>query len=251
MALLCKNAATMIDISAHQFQHLSDLFIFHDHPEALEAITPFIRNKNFGKDVAVLHHGDEAKGLWLVLKGWIKLTRQTPDGKETITGLCTEGDIFGEACLFPHANYPYNADSIASDSELAFIPAEAIRGIIKSNPVFSSAIMAMLNERVSKTQLMLEHMSTMTTAQRLGCFFLRLCNKHAKANQATLLIPIEKYLLASYLGMKPETLSRSQALLKSVGVSVAGSQVELADITKLREFVCNSCSESGTCETDE
>ncbi len=239
----------MTEAAPHSSQNIGNLFLFQSHPDAWKAIAPHVRVKNFAKDAAILHHGDQAQALWLVLHGWVKLTRQTPDGKETIAGLCTEGDLFGEAGLFPHANYPYNADAIAADTEIAIIPADHIRALVREDAALSATIMAMLNDRVAQTQLKLEHMSTMSTAQRLGCFFLRLCNRHA-GNDRILQIPIEKYLLASYLGMKPETLSRSQAQLKTVGVEVQGAQVNVNSISRLREFVCNSCSESGACESE-
>jgi hypothetical protein len=51
--------------------------------------------------------------------------------------------------------------------------------------------------------------------------------------------------------MKPETLSRSQQHLKTIGITVNGHEVTVSDIGKLREFVCGSCSESGNCEIED
>lgn len=225
--------------------------LFRSQPQAWHEIMPHVRMKSFGKEEAILHHGDPASALWLIVKGWVKLARQTPDGKETITGLCSQGDIFGEAALFPNANYPYHAESISADTEMAIIPAEMIRKVIQKNAALSASIMSLLNERVSQTQLKLDHMSTMSTAQRLGCFLLRLCDKGSGDSQ-TFQIPIEKHLLASYLGMKPETFSRSQQQLKEISVTVKGTEVNVGSVAKLRHFVCNSCSDSGSgmCETE-
>lgn len=224
--------------------------LFQKHPDAWRQIAPQARRKQAHKDDAVIFHGDPANALWLVLSGWVKLSRQTPDGKETIVGLCTSGDVFGEAALFPQANYPYHAEALTEDTELTAIPADVVRNIIGKDTALSSSIMSLLNERVAQTQLKLEHMSTMSTAQRLGCFLLRLCNGQPGNNSPTLQIPVEKHLLAAYLGMKPETFSRSQQQLKPVGVEVHGPQVKVKDVHRLREFVCNSCSESGSCEAE-
>jgi CRP-like cAMP-binding protein len=221
--------------------------IFVHNPDIWRQIGHDIRPKTVHKDEVILRHGDAAEGLWLVLKGWIKLTRQTPDGKESIIGLCTDGDIFGEAALFPHANYPYHAQSLAEHTELSVIPSYIIRKLIAENAALSNTIMALLNERTSQVQLKLEHMTTMSAAQRFGCFLLRLC--HTQENGAkTLQIPVEKHVLAAYLGMKPETLSRSQQQLKPLGITVNGHDINVDNIEKLRNFVCNSCSESGSCD---
>lgn len=224
--------------------------LFASQPQIWQHVLPSIKMVRFDKDDVILHHGDVADSLLLVLAGWIKLTRQTPDGKESIIGLCTANDVFGEAALFPHANYPYHAQSLASNTELAKIPATIVRTLIAENLSLSNAILALLNERTSQAQLKLEHMTTMSAAQRLGCFLLRLC--HTQANGSKILtIPVEKHILATYLGMKPETLSRSQQQLRTIGISVAGHDITINNIEKLREFVCNSCSESGSCDVEE
>jgi CRP-like cAMP-binding protein len=236
-------------LSTHSNQPLINHTLFQNQPMALRTLIPHIKTKTFAKDEVVLHHGDGASILWLVLSGWVKLTRQTPDGKESIIGLCTEGDVFGEAALFPHANYPYHAQTLAPHTELAAIPSDVIRKLIAENAALSGAIMVLLNERTSQAQLKLEHMTTMSAAQRLGCFLLRLC--HTQVGGAkTLQIPVEKHVLAAYLGMKPETLSRSQQQLKPLGISVSGHAITINHVERLRNFVCNSCSESGSCDAE-
>lgn len=219
------------------------------NPGLWAGIVTTLRNKHYNNGDRIVLHGDTADSLWLVLKGWIKLTRQTPDGKESIIGLCTEGEMFGEAALFSHANYPYTAEVAGNSSELVGIPSTTIRSLVSKDPSLSAQVMTMLSERTSQAQLKLEHMTTMSAAQRFGCFLLRLCNTQLDGIK-TLQIPIEKHILAAYLGMKPETLSRSQQQLKPLGISVAGHIITIRHIEKLRDFVCNSCSESGNCSTD-
>lgn len=224
--------------------------LFHDHPAIWHEISPHIRQKTYRKDDVAIHHGDAANYLWLVVQGWVKLTRQTPDGKETIVGLCTQGDVFGEAALFAQAHYPYHAQINTDHTELVMIPSAVIRKAIAADQALSASIMALLSTRTSQAQLKLEQLSTMSAAQRIGCFLLRLC-KSPSGNQAELQIPIEKHVLAAYLGMKPETLSRSLQQLKEIGVQVNGPQLLVSDISRLRDLVCNSCSESGNCDAEE
>ena len=223
--------------------------LFDTNPAVWAEVVSTLHKKTYGNDERILSHGDAAASLWLVLSGWVKLTRQTPDGKESIVGLCTEGDILGEASLFPHANYPYTAEVVGQGAQMAAIPAATIRSLMAREPSLSSHVMSLLNDRTSQAQLKLEQMTTMSAAQRLGCFLLRLC--HTQANGAkTLQIPVEKHVLATYLGMKPETLSRSQQQLKPLGIVVSGHAITIGHIEKLREFVCNSCSESGSCDVE-
>jgi CRP-like cAMP-binding protein len=234
------------DTSHHYFSHP----LFAGNLDPWHKISASLHPKNIQRLESVVLHGDSADALWLVYRGWVKLTRQTPDGKEAVVGLCTEGDVFGEAALFTGASYPYTAEIISPEAELLAIPAISLRSIISEDPSISRHIMAIMNERTTQTQLKLEHMSTMSAAQRLGCFLLRLCHQQADGSKM-LHIPVEKNILATYLGMKPETLSRSQQQLKTLGIQVAGADVAVADIARLRQFVCESCSESGSCDAED
>jgi CRP-like cAMP-binding protein len=210
-----------------------------------------VTTRYFTKDQAIVQHGDEALSLCCVVQGWVALTRQTPDGKETVVGPCTVGDIFGEAALFARATYPYQAQAVGEQAEIALIPASALRQKTQENPAFSSQVMGMLSTRLSQTQLKLDQMNTMNAAQRLGCFLLHLCGEERVSGNHLLKIPLEKHILAAHLGMKPETFSRSQQQLKSVGVSVSGTEVKVSDVSALRDFVCNSCAESGNCSAED
>lgn len=222
------------------------------HPKVWQEIRSAGRICHFHKHDVVLRHGDGAHSLWLVIQGWVKITRQTPDGKESVTGLCTYGDVLGEAALFAHANYPYDAYAMDDSAYLLAVPADVIRALIASHKDFSASIMELLNERMSQTQIKLEQMSTMTAAQRLGCFLLRQC-KGQMHGETTIHIPLEKHILATYLGMKPETFSRSLQQLRPASVQAAGADMHVKNIDQLREFVCNSCSISGSgmCEIED
>jgi CRP/FNR family transcriptional regulator len=114
--------------------------LFDKNPEFWQQVAQYIKTKRFDKDDVVVHHGDAAGSLWLVLSGWVKLTRQTPDGKESIIGLCTGGDVFGEAALFQHANYPYTAEIVSSSAELVSIPSTTIRTLIAKEPKLSAHV---------------------------------------------------------------------------------------------------------------
>jgi CRP-like cAMP-binding protein len=237
----------MSPVSAHR---ICDFPLFARFEAVWTSLLPQIQVKSYAKDEMVAHHGMAAHSIWLVLSGWVSLARNTPDGRESIVGLCCAGDLFGEAGLFLHATYPYNAQVVQADTELAVIPAEVMRRMVETHPQFSQSIMQELNNRVATAQLKLEQMSTLSAAQRIGCFLLRLC-QHQTGGARFITMPVEKHLVATYLGMKPETLSRGFQQLTTIGIRVNGSEIEIHDVAALREYVCGSCGESGLCATEE
>lgn len=216
------------------------------NPEIWELVKPYITPRTYAKHDRVIQHGDSAQHLWFVIDGWLKLTRQTPDGKETILHLGTADDIFGEAALVPHASYPYYAEVISNYATLCAISSATIQQLQEHNSLLSAGLMSLLHGHITQARLTFEHMNTMSATQRLGCFLLRLCQATLQ-DAVTLEIPVEKHILASYLGMKPETLSRSQQQLKALDIRVEGAVIHIANVEALRHFVCNSCSASGEC----
>ncbi len=208
-----------------------------------------LSTRAYAKNDPVFCHGDAAKYLYLVADGWVKLSRQTPDGKEIITGLCAPGDIFGEASLFPNAQYPAYAEALVDHTQLVLIASEHVRAHAAAEATFSQQLMQLLGERGAEAELKLDQLSTMSASQRLGCFILRLCDKAETTSDVK--IPIEKHVLASYLGMKPETFSRTLQQLKEQGVLAKGQHISVSSIDALRRFVCGSCAASGDCATED
>lgn len=220
---------------------LKEHFLFKQHSDICEEIAPYTNSKSYNKDDAILYYGDKANYFFIVLSGWVKLTRQTPDGNEVIIRLCSENDVFGEVALFQRSEYPYSVQALDNNTELLLIPTKNIRNMIEKDNDFSATVMRILVENISQAELKFEHSKTMCATQRLGCFLLCLCNDK-KTSSIKLHIPVEKNILAAYMGIKPETLSRSQQQLKQYGASISGAAVTIEDIKVLKDFVCNSCS---------
>lgn len=224
--------------------------LFREYEKAWTPVLGDLRLRRCSKDDVLAQHGEAASAVYVVLSGWVMLVRHTPDGREVTIGLCSDGDIFGEAGLFPHANYPNTAQVLQAGTEVLEIPSALLRGLMQAHPDLSHALMEELGKRVTAAQLQLEQMSSLTAGQRLGCFLLRLCQSQS-AQFPNLSIPVGKNVIASYLGMKPETLSRSFQQLAQIGVEIKGSHAEVKDIDQLRSFVCDSCGESGLCVTEQ
>ncbi len=201
------------------------------------------------KNEMLFIQGEVAASLYIVLSGWIKLFRETGDGKESIAGLCTHGDLFGEAVLYQNAKYPFGAQAVV-ESIVLCIPASFIRERINKDGGFASRLLQAVGQRLNALEIHMEHLTVMTAAQRVGCFLLRLCRGKGKKNVG-ILLPYDKTLVATYLGMQLETFSRTLSQLREIGVVVDGPQMIINDVEKLQKYVCGSCSlDFGSCHTD-
>ncbi len=220
------------------------------YPGIYELLRTHMDERRFQKDHPVFFHGDAAHSFWYVVQGWVKLARQTPDGKETVVALCTEGDLLSDCALFENSNYNTNANVISETAILGVIPAVQLRRILNEHADIAKQFMQLMQHNAQRTQLNFEHLQTMSAAQRLGCFIMRLCDRQNKGPE-TIYIPVEKHILANHLGMKAETLSRSQQQLRDIGVYINGNEVRIDKIESLLNFVCVSCSDQGQCTVEQ
>jgi hypothetical protein len=64
-----------------------------------------------------------------------------------------------------------------------------------------------------------------------------LCSlSNSKSGSCTISLPYDKALIAGRLGMQPESLSRSFARLKAIGVTVEQNQAFVEDVERLRIY---------------
>lgn len=214
-------------------------------PVLIADIQPICHVRRVKKGETLFMHGDAAAQYYIVVSGWVKIFRETLDGKESIAGLLTRYDTFGEAAFFKGSNYPFGAEAL-EDTEVLCVDGAALREQIKKHGELAFSLLESVTQHRYALEMHLEHMALMSAPQRIGCFLLRLCGD-ATGDKATLTLPVDKALLAAYLGMKAETFSRALGQLKESGVESHGANVSINSLRKLMDLCCVSCSDDGQC----
>ena len=198
------------------------------------------RLASYAKKQNIFLQGDEADRLFVVLSGWVKLFRETPEGEEVVLALFTRGDVFGEAAIFGQAGYPFSADA-AEETRVLEIPGGLLRTQAKENHEVMSRIMNSMSREMRNLQMENEHLALMSAPQRVGCLLLQLSSGMI-GKGGTFTLPYDKSLAAARLGMKPETFSRALSQLKPVGVTVNGPEVSIDSFAALVDYCCTHCS---------
>lgn len=216
-------------------------------PYALAPFEDFATLKSIPKGKVLFLHEDEAEYFYIIAKGWVKLFRETLDGKEAVVDVLNDGHMFGETSIFEDGVYSYGAE-VVEDAELLVLPISLLKEQIQTNPKLSMQMLSVMARFRKQQDKELEHRDLQNAPQRIGCFLLRLCNPSAQGN-ITLHLPYDKTLLASRLGMKPETFSRALSRLREeTGIRIKGSTVELDSIEQLSCYSCNACSSAYPCQ---
>lgn len=185
-------------------------------------------------DSLIFLDGDPATSLYVVLGGWVKLFRSTPDGNESVIAVISAGDSFAEAAVFEEVTYPVSAATVV-DSRLLVIPAAPFLARMLEEGRLAIKMMASMSRRLRQLVHQVEDLSLKSSVERLAGYISGLCSDTSGATVVRL--PLDKSLIARHLGMQPETLSRSFARLRGHGIVADGDRVMISDVTELQRFV--------------
>lgn len=182
----------------------------------------------------LFQQGDPARAFFLVLDGQVKLSRINPGGDEAIVHVYGAGESFAEAAMFLGGRYPVAAEAVTS-SRVMRIESEALRRKVAERPEIAFAMMASMSRHLKVLVDQIEKMKLLSADQRVAEFLLGLCGQQTGA--VTLVLPHEKNLIASRLGMKPATFSRAIARIRELGVEVSGNQARIRDTALVLAFI--------------
>ena len=178
--------------------------------------------------------GDDCDRFYFVLEGWVRLFRQTADGSEVTIALFTKGETLAEAAMLAGGRFPVGGMA-ADHARLLVVPRSSFLRQIEENPALCRSLMASLSVRLHGFVKQIEQISYRSTVERLAAFLLRLTD--VEQGRATIILPMDKTLVAARLGMQPESLSRSFAKLRRHGVETKGGEVHVRDVAELHALV--------------
>lgn len=203
-------------------------------PPALAPLLEGALAKSFQRHAVLFLQGEPASRFFVVLEGWVRLYRQTPQGQEVTIAVFGRGDSFAEAVVLQMMPFPVSAQVVA-DSRLLVIPADSFMRHLRASTELCFKVMAAMTHRLRDLVFQLENVSSRSTVQRLASFILRLCD--GQSGGCHIALPLDKNLIAARLGMQPETLSRGLAKLREAGVETDGHVLKVHDTAQLRRLV--------------
>lgn len=181
--------------------------------------------------------GDEARSLFIVLQGWIKVFRISRTGEEAVISIFGLGESFAEAGVFSDRQiYPVNAEAV-EESIVLSVPRTFFVDKINEDSNFALRILGTIAARQNFLVQHMEQITTRSAPQRVAYFLLKFCQEGVSGDTVRqITLPYEKSVISTRLNMTPETFSRSLAALKEHGVTVEGAHVTLNNPEMLAEF---------------
>lgn len=192
--------------------------------------------KSIAAGGALFHQGDASTAIFCVVSGLVKLSIQQSDGAEAVIEVFQPGHSFAEALAFRAERYPASAIALV-DSVVLAAPSTVLVDVFKNHPDAFPAILAGTYAHLHKLVRQIESLKANSGLARLIHYILAVTETADDTQSAEL--PFEKKVLASLLGMKAETLSRSFRRLEPHGVVVDGRRVTVKDRKALLRLLEN------------
>ena len=211
-------------------------------PALLRTLLADASVRRHARHTTLFLQGEPADRFYVVLDGWVKLFRATPDGHETVIAAFTRGESFAEAASFAEGVFPVSAE-VVEEARLLSLPTASFVGRLRKNPALAVNMLASMSRHLRGLVQQVEQRTVESTTRRLSAFLLKLCPE--EHGSAAIDLPTEKALVAARLGMRPETLSRALAKLRALGLETHERQVVVPDIDALRRFAESGRSDSG------
>lgn len=180
--------------------------------------------------------------LYWVSEGMIRLYRVSPQGEEKVIDLIGPGRSFADAVMFMGGNYPVCASALVP-SRLIAIDGMHLRHWLAQDTGRCFRLMAAMSVRMQKLLRDIEQLTLMKGTDRLLQYLL----DHADPDEAgrqVVELEAPKLVIASRLGIKPETFSRLLHKLSEQGlIEVQEHRVYLLDPERMRRGRAETAAE--------
>lgn len=173
--------------------------------------------------------GDEADGLYVVLSGRIRVSRET-HGRVGMLHVEEAGGVLGEIPVFGGGCFPATAIAIAA-SRCAKLPRSGIERLLRDSPEFSRYALQRLATRAQSLLTRIDELTALTITTRVARHALR-----QSAGGAQFTLGMSQAALAEELGTAREVVVRAIGALVRLGAlhRVGRSRFAVGDAAALR-----------------
>ncbi len=213
--------------------------IFSDLPEdTIAKIAQVGSTRTYKKDSIILMEDEVGGALFIIVKGKVKVTRTSNDGREVILNILTDSDIFGEMALLDGKTRSATVTAM-EDSEIFIIQRNQFLEFLKEHPEISIALMQELSKRLRTADMQIKSLSLKDAEGKVATVILQLANDIGKIKQGIVEIdklPLQQDL-ANMAGTSRETISRTlHSFAKKGLIELEGSKLRIFNYEKFKNM---------------
>jgi CRP-like cAMP-binding protein len=184
----------------------------------LRKIGNILSNRTFTRNSTVLIEEDTGSIMFIIMKGCVKITRISEEGKEVILSILNEGDFFGEMSIIEEAPRSANAVTL-EDTQLLVIHRNDFFQMLSDYPQITINLLKEFAHRLRRGDSQIKSLSIQDAVGKVASTLLRIADDSGTIYKGRVTISIlpPQQDLASMAGTSRETISRAIGILKELG----------------------------------
>jgi CRP/FNR family cyclic AMP-dependent transcriptional regulator len=204
-------------------------------PESAQALAHRLEYLDIPKGHTIFSEGELGDSLYIITAGKVKLSRRSPDGRESMLAVLGPSDLLGELAVFDPG--PRTASAVAlTDVKVARMRKEALRPWITDRPEISEQLLRVLARRLRRTRDQQADLIFTDVPGRVAKNLLHLAQRFAarEGNTLRLTHDLTQEEIAQLVGASRETVNKALADFTARGwIRLEGKTVVLLDPERL------------------
>jgi len=165
------------------------------------------RHFELAEGEALFREGDEARRVYAIEHGRLKVTQGTPDGREVVLNLAGPGDVLGCSALLRRPAHPASAVAV-SYAEVQAWPAPVMQALMARHADLTAAMLGVVGRRFEELRGRFTDLATQQVEQRLARALVRLAHQLGRRTGEGIVVEVSREDLAALTGTTVFSASR-------------------------------------------
>lgn len=178
-------------------------------PEAIVALTCHLPHATFPRGRTVFGKGEPSDGLYIIVKGAVKIRHQTTEGRETVFAVLGPGEVIGELAVFDHGPRTSTVTTL-TEVDAMRMDSSVLRAWIADYPDIAEHLLKVLAIRLRRTNNALSDLIFTDVPTRVAKQILDLAMRFGTGNGSALRVEhhLNQRELAQLVGSSRETVNK-------------------------------------------
>lgn len=187
------------------------------------------------KNKTIILKNSIANHLHIILIGYVEVFKKNDKGK-IVLQILKDGNTILDDCIFDNSNFYANAKTI-NDVLMLSIPASIIKKQMVENSILIKNLFTNTALKLKSIYEEIAILKTKSVDERIGNFLLKLFSQQ-KNNSNKVILPYNKTIIASQLGVTRESFSRSLKLFEKHHCTIDKNTIT----TTNKKILCKYCN---------
>ena len=200
-------------------------------PQELEELGRHAQWRSLPARKHVVQQGSQNQEMYAVLRGRLKVIRESEDGREAMLGILEPGEVFGELAMLDGGPRTATVETL-EPCELLVLRRQDVLGFLEHHPRVMHQLILVLCQRLRSADQLVQDTLFLPLPQRLGKTLKSLALEHGSAGRIDLKFTQQE--IGNLVGASRESINKQlNAWQESGWLAVEDGHIHLLEPDKL------------------